>query len=231
MNRCVEPEWLDELPGADSRAQGSRRDLRRLNQWMGHARIMAHTLGSLSTDNGAFQLVELGAGDGEFLSRVASRLGTHWRGTRATLLDRRNVIAADAALGFREMGWEVDVVTRDVFDWCEGTGPELNVVVVANLFLHHFEGHGLESLLRGIARRSSFFVALEPRRSLLSLAFSRLVGLIGCNAVTRHDAPVSVRAGFSGRELSCLWPGTGRWLLRESPAGSFSHLFVARQEA
>ena len=54
---------------------------------------------------------------------------------------------------------------------------------------------------------------------------AKLVGLIGCNSVTRHDAVVSVRAGFTNRELSDLWPTQGAWLLQEQRAGLFSHLF------
>ena len=90
---------------------------------------------------------------------------------------------------------EVTFDARDVFDWCQESGTQKRVVVVANLFLHHFAADRLEVLLRGIARRSSFFVAVEPRRSWLALAFSRLVGVIGCNAVTRHDAPVASAPG------------------------------------
>ena len=36
MNRIVAPEWLDELPPSDRRAIWSRRDLRRVNFWMGN---------------------------------------------------------------------------------------------------------------------------------------------------------------------------------------------------
>jgi len=59
--------------------------------------------------------------------------------------------------------------------------------------------------------------------------FSRLLRLIGCNRVTRHDAPISVRAGFTGQELSQLWPAGQGWLLEERPAGWFSHLFIAQR--
>jgi hypothetical protein len=64
----------------------------------------------------------------------------------------------------------------------------------------------------------------DPRRSARSLLFSRLLWVIGCNQVTRHDAVVSIRAGF---ELSRLWPADQSWTLQENPAGWFSHLFVA----
>jgi hypothetical protein len=45
--------------------------------------------------------------------------------------------------------------------------------------------------------------------------------------VTRHDAVVSVRAGFADRELSALWPSGMTWTLRERARGLFSHCFVA----
>jgi hypothetical protein len=73
------------------------------------------------------------------------------------------------------------------------------------------------------------FIACEPRRSAPALAASRLVGLIGCNGVTRHDAVASVRAGFTGSELSALWPAGPGWKLHEGAAGLFSHRFMARR--
>ena len=51
---------------------------------------------------------------------------------------------------------------------------------------------------------------------------------LGCNDVTRHDAAVSVRAGFREAEISAVWP-SGPWSLREEARGLFSHLFVARR--
>jgi hypothetical protein len=101
--------------------------------------------------------------------------------------------------------------------------------VLANLFLHHFDAR-LPELLAGIARLAPLFIATEPRRDAFTLAGSRLVGLIGANAVTRHDAPVSVRAGFAGQELTALWPEHG-WQTEERRAGLFTHLFVARRDA
>jgi hypothetical protein len=63
----------------------------------------------------------------------------------------------------------------------------------------------------------------------MSLAGSRLVGLIGCNDVTRHDAPASVKAGFTGAELTRAWPDQAGWLVREWRSGPFSHAFTARK--
>ena len=92
-----------------------------------------------------------------------------------------------------------------------------------------FGDHQLQKLLLGASRRARAFVAVEPRRSPRALFFSLLVGCIGCNRVTRHDAPVSVRAGFAGGELSALWPTAEGWALTERPVGCFGHIFVAHK--
>jgi hypothetical protein len=46
--------------------------------------------------------------------------------------------------------------------------------------------------------------------------------------VTRHDAVVSVRAGFRDDELTAIWPRDARWRIEERGRGLFSHAFTAR---
>ena len=125
------------------------------------------------------------------------------------------------------LGWTARNVPADVFDWLERR--EASDITVANLFLHHFQEAQLMTLLRLAAGRTELFAACEPRRSGLPLLFSRLLWLMRCHPVTRHDAVASVRAGFNGRELSALWPSDVRWRLEERTAGLFSHRFVARR--
>jgi len=48
--------------------------------------------------------------------------------------------------------------------------------------------------------------------------------------VTRHDAVLSVHAGFAGREISDRWRTPG-WRLAERAGGLFSHVFVAVRDA
>jgi hypothetical protein len=232
VKRVIKPELLDHLPAEDLLAQGSRRDLQRLNAWMGSAKIMARRLSSLAPGpwQGTGRLVELGAGDGRFLSEVAKRLASA-PPQGAVLVERLRLCSPETREAFSGLGWALEFATADVFDWLRQPTPHCEDWLVANLFLHHFQPDALRDLLRAIARRAQVFVALEPRRSLWGTLFSRAVGLIGCNRVTRHDAPASVRAGFTGRELSQLWPEPESWLLEERAAGPFSHLFVAQRKS
>jgi hypothetical protein len=221
MNRIVEPELLDELPPADPHAIRSRRDLRRVNAWMRNHAILAKAL----MDNfpgTPKQITELGAGDGHFLLRVAEKL--NWRNVDATLLDLNKIVSAETLAGFSKLDWRVDSMTGDVFDW-NGDAE----IVVANLFLHHFDDARLVRLLQKISERAKLFVAVEPHRFAFPFLCSQLLWLIGCNAITRHDAAISIRAGFLGSEISTLWPDRKNWRLTERRTGLFSHLFVARK--
>jgi len=227
MKRLIQPEWLDELPPDDPDAARSRRDLCRVNAWMGHHDIMADALQNHLNSDFVGPIVELGAGDGNFLLRVAQLLSASRRDINVTLLDRQKIVQPDTLSDFESLGWHAEAITADVFDWAHTGSPA--GVVIANLFLHHFYDTSLAGLFRALARRARLFIALEPRRARWPLFCSRLLWGIGCGLVTRHDAVLSVRAGFDGDELSRLWPAADGWQLIEQPAGAFSHLFVARR--
>jgi hypothetical protein len=224
--RKVEPEWLDELPARDSRALRSRRDLRRVNAWMGQARIMRRLLAQHVGGTAPRSIVELGCGDGTFMLEVARGLARRWPGAAVTLVDRQEIVREETLAAFLARGWQTAVVTADVSAFLQSR-PRADIVV-ANLFLHHFEDAALARLLAMAAEVAPLFVACEPRRSGLALVGSRSLWAIGCNDVSRHDAVASVRAGFSGYELSGLWPERQGWALCEHPAGLFTHCFVAR---
>ncbi len=225
MPRSIEPEWLDELPPDDPRALRSRRDLRRVNALMRNTAIVARELRRSFPGRPPRAVAELGAGDGTLMLRVAERM--QWRGAHVALLDRQSIVGAGTLAAFTALGWSAEAITADVFEWLAQPRERNFDVIVANLFLHHFDAAGLQRLLSLAARRTRVLIACEPRRSGVALAGSRLLAVAGCNDVSRHDAVVSVRAGFNGRELSALWPPGPAWTLQERRQGLFSHCFVA----
>ncbi len=227
MKRRVEPELLDVLLADDPRAIRSRRDLRRVNAWMGNPIIMAHALQLAGAGQPPKEIVELGAGDGDFLLRVAQRIAPRWPEVSVTLLDQRNAVAPQTLAAFAALGWRPAVAVTDVFDWW----PARADVVVANLFLHHFADLRLRELLRLIAERAGCFIAIEPHRFALPWLCGQTLWFIGASGVTRHDGVASIAAGFVRQEISALWPDSEKWQLTERRAGLFSHLFVARRKA
>lgn len=227
MQRQLEPELLDGLAADDPAALGSRRDLRWLNFFMGNVGLMARTLKKAFPHKPPRHILDLGGGDGDFLLKVCRALPGDWQGIDAILVDRHKVLASTTVEAFAARGWAIQVAEAEVFDYLNRRVAPFVDVILANLVLHHFSDGQIRELFSLLEEGTTMFLAVEPRRSPTALMFSRSVRLIGCNAVTRHDAPASVLAGFEGRELSALWRDKQGWVLEEEPAGLFSHLFVS----
>jgi hypothetical protein len=227
--RVVEPELLDVLPPADERALKSRLDLRLLNQCMKHPQLMSRAL--LENLNGVKspRIVELGAGDGDFLLSVAQRLQKEMPDVEVTLVDRLDSFGPKIHEEFKNLGWRLQMEIAEVFEWLRQP-PNATDAIIANLFLHQFKTDELAEMLRLVARSTKLFIAIETSRAWLPRLCGHFLWVIGCGPVTRHDAGISIRAGFSGQEISAMWEEKDKWELTEHPVGLFSHLFIARRK-
>ena len=223
--RRLEPELLDILPADDPDAVQSRRDLKFLNAFMRHPGIMARRMRRHAVV-APKRIIELGAGDGSLMLRLARRLARHWPGVATVLVDQQGIVPAATHEAVAKLGWRQQQITQDVFAYLAKAEPA--DIIIANLFLHHFKPPQLAEIFARSAKLAPLFIALEPRRSMLPLIGSRLIFLLGCNHVSRHDAAASVRAGFRDRELSALWPDRSGWSLHEGPA-ALSHGFTAQK--
>jgi hypothetical protein len=235
--RRLSSEILDYLPRNDPRAVRARVDLQRVNRLMGSmgliARALQRHIGSNPQGRGQqpLRVIEIGAGDGTLMLRLAHRLAARWPAVHLTLLDRQNVVSSSTQNEFKRLGWKIDVLCVDVLDWAAAPPKRQWDIALANLFVHHFDSSQIAVLFESLARCTDWFMACEPRRGRMPLFASRLLGLVGASAVTRVDAVLSVKAGFSGAELSALWPHPSpQWTIQESAAGLFSHSFIASRE-
>ncbi len=191
MFRQVLPEILDHLPADDPEAIRSRRDLRRINFLMGNERWIVAQARRLKPAS----IVELGAGEGMLSGKLAT----------IAPVECYDLAPRPAALDAR-VNWH----QGDLF----AAPPAVGGLLVANLFLHHFEGDSMRHLARWCAGfRSLCFV--EPLRTEGSLRLGATM-LPFVNRVTRHDMPVSIRAGFVPGELpELLELESGKWHVRE----------------
>jgi hypothetical protein len=183
MTRVLYPELLDSLPSDDPDALRSRRDLRIINRLMGTHAWIERTLPSLLRPGEC--ALEVGAGTGE----LARRLGE--RGVPVDGLDR-----CPASRDWpRARAWHTaDLRTFD--------GYRAYPVVFGNLILHHLTDGELASLGAKLGHAARIVLFAEPTRSRLSQRmFALFSPCFGANQVTRHDAHVSIAAGFLGHEL------------------------------
>lgn len=236
-SRIVLPEILDGLDPEDPRASRSRRDLRRIHLAMRTLSILKRALRRLNLAAPPRRMIELGGGDGTLLLRLARELQPIWPKVTLTLLDLHDIVSPETRRSYEGLGWRLQVVRQDVLQWAIESPTQRYDVCIASLFLHHFDDVTLPRLLRGIAANCDAFVACEPRRAALAKLGSSLIGFLGTNKVTREDAVTSVAAGFTGRELTALWPrgdgewNCGEWHCEEYGAWPFTHCFAASRGA
>lgn len=222
VERTVVPEILDELPAADPKAKRSRRDLRMINVLMGNFRWMRKEAQRFPGAN----IVELGAGDGGLLTLLDEDR------REATGRGAERVVGVDLAARPAGLPQKVEWVEGNVFevlgdlieDGAGAGGPssiqesadrgQSPMVVIANLFLHHFKDEELREL-GALLRGCEGLCISEPRRSRLAEAEGyALFPLV--NSVTRHDMMVSIRAGFCRGELpDLLGLVAAEWEIRE----------------
>lgn len=195
-------EHLDETDEVSEPVLQSLRDLRAINSWLG---------GHL-----AFRdlLHRLGAGPG---SDVAD-LGTGTSDLLAALPHARRRIGLDfklqhLAYGRRFASKGVQRVAADAFRIPLRDGAV--DVVASSHFFHHFDESQNLAILRESLRVARLGVVVsDTRRHWIPLAFVRAVGATGLwSEITRHDAPASVRQGYTIGEVRALAARAGarRW--------------------
>lgn len=204
--RRVLPEILDHLAPDDPQAVRSRRDLRWIDKFLGNSRWICRILREWPKA----EVLELGAGEGKLLQRIH-------RSFPSENLQGMDLAPRPTDLPER-IGWEQG-------DFLRGEEPLSADVVVCSLVLHHFEERELAMLGQRLSK-TRVLVICEPWRHRLPLVLAHLAFPLA-GAVTRHDMPVSIRAGFRSGELArvlglhpaewkirekCLWRGSVRML-------------------
>lgn len=186
LPRKVVPELLDSLPHDCAEAVRSRRDLAMINAIMGNHRcILRHCKHELSRPGSSIkQIIEIGAGDGQ-LSAALQRQHP-----------QTPVSAIDLAPRPTQLDEKICWRQEDLF---KAEIDSQDSLIVANLFLHHFDDDQLRGLSEKFANCSSF-ISVEPQRSRRAMALTNLLRL-SVNQVTWHDMRVSIRAGFHRKEL------------------------------
>jgi hypothetical protein len=183
MQRVVEPEIIDQLPPDHPDVKRSRVDLKVINFLMGNERWIARHIAGFSAAM-AKGVVEIGAGEGTLLRRLARR----HPGIPLTACD-----LAPRPVGLPEqIAWD----RRDVF---ESLGEVKGGVLAANLFLHHFEYDELERF-RPYLERFEVICLNEPYRDERTIWDAQFI-LPFVGRATKHDMMVSIRAGFIRGEL------------------------------
>ena len=192
-------EVLDD-PGADPRlVRAELTDLILLNRWFGGTRaVIGALLPLLPPRGGSCTLLDVGTGSGDIPRAVARAASARGVTVTAIGLDRSPLAARVAVTtGLPTVvsdGGSLPLASRSV-DF-----------VIASQVLHHLEPDVATRWIREldrVARRA--VVIADLRRTRIAMAAVWLVSFpLGLHPATRRDAVLSLRRGYTDRELEAL---------------------------
>jgi hypothetical protein len=206
MRRRVTPEMMDS-PGVERvQLEAALGYIRWVNRWMGGTRGLIRHLVKWSRRwprDRAVTLLDVATGSADV--PIAARAWACRRGfdLRITAVDLHEKTLEVAKERVRASGQDdgIEVLRADALDLVSLFGPGSFDYVHAGMFLHHLSDLRALTMLRimdRVARRGLVWNDLV--RSRLYRGLLNVI-LVGQPEMVRHDARVSVEAGFTRREV------------------------------
>ena len=195
MRRVVVPELLDNDSGTPQQVQGSLKDLRMFNRYFGGVRAVSELLGTIGEQRRLPDLswLDVAGGNGDVATLVRASLLRRSIDSSAVILDR-----APTHLNGRNPGVSGDALrlpfSDNSFD-----------VVASSLFAHHLEPDEITHFVNEGLRVARHAVVIQDLiRHPIHLALALAGAPIYRSAITRHDAPASVRRAYTIEEMRAM---------------------------
>lgn len=207
--RVHHDEIMDDVSITDARLSGALRDLRLTNRFLGGYASTGALLDPLFEASDQVRIVDVGTGGGDSLADLVlrgDRLGCRVEAIGVDL----NAGAVEYAESFLDEALppslrdRAAVVQGDALDLPFAAG-RFDVAVSA-LFLHHFDRVDATQVLREMDRVTQRGLVVNDlhRHWLAYASIVVLSRLLPVSDMYRHDAPLSVRRGFTREELHVL---------------------------
>jgi ubiquinone/menaquinone biosynthesis C-methylase UbiE len=202
QQRSYELENLDKGTYTPEEYEGCLVELRRVNQWLGDAKVLHDTFFAEIERSGLkeFTALDVGAGSGELLRVTA--LWAREKKLKASLVGvELNERSAQAIIGESTEFPEISSA--------QANGLRLPFAdksfdfAIQSLTLHHFDDEGAVKLLREMARvvRRGLFI-IDLHRNAMAYFFYTTIGrLFLHNRLLREDGALSILRSFKPEEL------------------------------
>ena len=208
--RSYELENIDKGTYTPEEYEGCLVELRRVNEWLGDAKVLRESLftGIERAGLRRFSVLDVGAGSGELL-RVTARWARETKRNASLWGLELNERSAAAILEESRDFPEIAAVQGDGLALPFPTGSF--DYVIQSLTLHHFDDAGAVSVIREMARvaRRGIFV-IDLHRNPVAYFFYTTVGrLFLHNRLLREDGALSILRSFTPAEMVVLGQQAG----------------------
>jgi ubiquinone/menaquinone biosynthesis C-methylase UbiE len=194
MKRSYQQELMDDFSIQDERIDTALSELKIINKYLGGISTTQAALKLfLRNDNKEFKVLDIGSGSSDNL--IAAK--DSFPNIKILSIDK-NLRTLTAVKNF------IPKINSDAF-YLPLKNDSCDLVHVA-LFLHHFTEDQIKKLLNEFLRISKKGIIINDlQRSYLALLGIKLLTLLFSKSeMVKHDAPISVKRGFSKSELNKL---------------------------
>jgi SAM-dependent methyltransferase len=196
--RATDPEMLDEgVP--DDEALRSLADIRFVNRWLGNRGHLVSIVRPYLEASPQPRLLDVGCGSADIPAHLLRKL-------------RRPMVAVGVDIKLLHLAAGPREVRRVLADVRALPFPPRSFdVVLASLFLHHFDGPEVAAVLRGLfALTRRALVINDLRRARVPYVFARATfPLLLRSRVSRNDGLLSIRRAFTPHELEAAFAEAG----------------------
>ena len=200
--RSYEKELLDGDDIAFEEIALNMRELETINRWLGGHRLTVKGIRILAKGTRSLHVCEIGCGGGDNLKAVAEWAQREGIDVRLTGIDIK-----DTCIGFArkrsDFGAPAHWICSDYLDARPEGRPD---VVFCSLVCHHFDEPSIVGIMDWMHANSrlGYFINDLQRDRMAYAGIRVLTGLFSRSRLVRHDAPLSVRRGFSRSDLEGL---------------------------
>lgn len=203
--RATGTELMDDFSYTGADLHKALLEIAWINRWLGGRKSIRQSVAQAIRRNGlqdktTLHILDLGCGSGDYLRSLADwgarqRLNLHITGVDANPAIVR--FAEEQSTQYKNIRYLcADVLAKD-FDL---SGYDL---ILCGLFLHHLEEAEQAALIRkGLAAGVRTIVVNDLHRHWLAYYLFRLISVVmNFSRMSRHDGALSVRKGFTRRDL------------------------------
>jgi hypothetical protein len=201
--RSTEAELMDGAAYSFAEFLGGLADLRRINRYLGGQRALARHLFPMIEALGRqrVRVLDVGTGSADIPAMVVRWARRRQLRVEFVVLDLNEYTAREARAQTARYP-EISVVRADArrLPFAERSFD----LVTASLFLHHFDTPLAAQLMASFARvaRVAFIINDLRRHPVAYYSIKLLTRLLLRNRLVRHDAALSVRRGFTERDVA-----------------------------
>jgi 2-polyprenyl-3-methyl-5-hydroxy-6-metoxy-1,4-benzoquinol methylase len=198
----AKPELLDARQPVNHELAVSLESLRMLNKYFGAYSLVRHFVRRWLEPGRTYRLLDLATGSGDIPRMIVDWARRHQVSVRIDAVDLNPAtleIARKASAAYPE----IQFVRADARNYCEAMTYD---VVTCSLALHHFsELDAMKVLRRACELSHDKVLVADLERTWFTWVCVQAVTLIAArDAMTRHDARLSVKRAFSYYELGEL---------------------------